>query len=131
MVTRSKSGVHKPKLFTIAINSTASHVLFEPITYKQVVSSLEWFKAMENEFQALLKNNTWTLVSPTPTQKVIGSKWVYHLKLLPDGSVAKHKARLMAKGFLETLALDYFHTVNLVVKPTTIRVVLCLTLSRH
>ncbi|KAL6331596.1 hypothetical protein AAG906_011536 [Vitis piasezkii] len=57
---------------------------------------------MENEFQALLKNNTWTLVSPTPTQKVIGSKWVYHLKLLPDG-------------------LDYFHTVNLVVKPTTIR----------
>ncbi|RVW88345.1 Retrovirus-related Pol polyprotein from transposon RE2 [Vitis vinifera] len=129
MVTRSKSGVHKPKLFTIAINSTASHVLFEPITYKQVVSSLERFKAMENEFQALLKNNTWTLVSPT--QKVIGSKWVYHLKLLPDGSVAKHKARLMAKGFLETLALDYFHTVNLVVKPTTIRVVLCLTLSRH
>ncbi|RVW14462.1 Retrovirus-related Pol polyprotein from transposon RE1 [Vitis vinifera] len=79
------------------------------------------FKAMENEFQALLKNNTWTLVSPTPTQKVIGSKWVYHLKLLPNGSVAKHKARLMAKGFLQTLALDYFHTVNLVVKPTTIR----------
>lgn len=50
MVTGSKLGVHKPKLFTAAINSTASLILFELVTYKQVAFSPEWFKAMANEF---------------------------------------------------------------------------------
>ena len=54
---------------------------------------------MNNEFQALMKNNTWTLVSLPTNREPIGSKSVFQVKYNPDGSINKYKARLVAKGF--------------------------------
>ena len=105
--------------------------LFEPVTHKQASSHPQWQQAMQTEMDALLQNSTWSLVPPSPEQKVIGCKWVYRLKLKPDGSVERYKARLVAKGFLQTLGLDYFDTFSPVVKPTTIRTVLCLALGKN
>ena len=61
--------------------------------------------------------------------KVIGCKWVFRVKLKPDGSLERYKVRLVAKSFQQTLGLDYFETFSPVVKPTTIRIVLSLALS--
>jgi hypothetical protein len=44
--------------------------------------------------------------------------------------VDRHKARLVAKGFKQHLGIDYNDTFSLVVKPTTIRLVLSLTVSQ-
>lgn len=52
------------------------------------------------------------------------------LKYKPDGSNECHKDRLVAKGFHQTCGFDYFETFSPVVKPTTIRTVLELALSR-
>ena len=38
--------------------------------------------------------------------KVIGCKWVFKVKLKPDGSLERYKAWLVAKGFQQTLGLD-------------------------
>ena len=54
---------------------------------------------------------------------------MYKVKLRPDGSIERYKARLIAKGFHQTLGLDYFETFSPVVKPTIIRIVLTLSLS--
>ena len=86
---------------------------------------------MNAEFLAIQKNNTWVLVPSSPSHKVIGCKWVYKVKLLPDSSVESYKARLVAKGFHQTHGLDYCETFSPVVKPTTIRVVLTLALTYH
>ena len=49
--------------------------------------------------QALDENGTWDLV-PLPTRKkAIGCRWVLAVKFSPDGSVARLKARLIAKGY--------------------------------
>ena len=61
--------------------------------------------------------------------KVIGCKWVFKVKLKPDGSLERYKAWLVAKGFQQTLSLDYFEAFSPVVKPTIIRIVLILALS--
>ena len=84
---------------------------------------------MTTEYEALIRNDTWTLMSLTPDHKVIGCKWVFKVKLKPDGSLERYKAQLVAKGFQQTLGLDYFETFSPVVKPTTIRIVLSLALS--
>ncbi|KAK1697752.1 hypothetical protein QYE76_014449 [Lolium multiflorum] len=52
--------------------------------------------AMEQEYQALLHNQTWTLVPPPPRVNVIDSKWVFKVKRHSDGSIERYKARLVA-----------------------------------
>ena len=64
-----------------------------------------------------------------PGHKVIDCKWVFKVKLKPDGSLERYKARFVAKGFQQTLGLDYFETFNPVVKLTTIRIILSLAIS--
>ena len=49
--------------------------------------------------QALDDNGSWNLVQLLAEKKVIGCRWVFAVKVNPDGSVDRLKARLMAKGY--------------------------------
>ncbi|KAG8480908.1 hypothetical protein CXB51_025463 [Gossypium anomalum] len=48
------------------------------------------------------KNQTWDLVE-RPKKKVIGVRWVFRAKFNADGSLNKHKARLVVKGYNQHL----------------------------
>ncbi|RVW20584.1 Retrovirus-related Pol polyprotein from transposon RE1 [Vitis vinifera] len=78
---------------------------------------------------ALLRNHTWSLVPPPPSTHIVGCRWIYKLKYLPNGSVERYKARLVAQGFTQTPGVDYFDTFSPVVKPCTIRLILALGVS--
>lgn len=84
---------------------------------------------MEDEYNALLKNRTWTLIPNNQNYKLIGKKWVYRVKYNPDGTINKYKARLVVKGFLQTPGTDFKETFSLVVKAATIRIVLTLAVN--
>lgn len=57
----------------------------------------------------------------TYQQNLIGYKWVFRVKYNSDGSILKHKARLVTKGFIQTLGIDYVKTFSPVIKAPTIR----------
>uniref|UniRef100_A0A2N9HD01 Reverse transcriptase Ty1/copia-type domain-containing protein n=1 Tax=Fagus sylvatica TaxID=28930 RepID=A0A2N9HD01_FAGSY len=84
---------------------------------------------MNLEFDALLKNHTWKLVPSHHSQNLIGCKWVFRIKRKADGSIERHKARLVSKGFHQQLSIDYDETYSPVIKPTTIHTVLSLAIS--
>jgi hypothetical protein len=54
---------------------------------------------MKEELVMIEKNNTWELMERLIDKPIIGVKWVYKTKLHLDGTVQKHKACLVAKGF--------------------------------
>jgi len=72
---------------------------FEPTSFKEAASHDEWKEVMQKKYDALIKNDMWKLVDPRFGTKPISCKWVYKKKYKVDGSLDKHKARLVEKGF--------------------------------
>lgn len=79
----------------------------ELASYEQAVKEKPWRDAMQQEIDAIEKNNTWRLVDLPPGHKPIGLKWVYKLKKDASGNVVKHKARLVTKGYVRKQGIDF------------------------
>ena len=75
---------------------------------------------MLDEYDAFVRNGTWVLVLANCKQNMLGCKWTFRTKFLPDGSIDRYKVCLVAKGFHQRPGVDYHDTFSLVVKPTTI-----------
>ena len=62
---------------------------------------------MDKEIHALETTQTWVL-TPLPLGKIpIDCKWVYRVKLNPNGSVKRYKARFVAKGYTQREGLFF------------------------
>ena len=86
---------------------------------------------MNSEFEALLRNGTWTLVRPKPNINLVGCKWVYRIKRKDDGTIDRFKARLVAKDYHQQHGIDFHETFSPVVKPATIRLVLSIVVTHR
>lgn len=70
---------------------------------------------------------TWNLVVKPKDFKLIVCKWVYKIKEPKyKSSDKRYKANLVAKGFKQREAIDYIEILSLVVKYTSIRILLAL-----
>nr|KYP50090.1 Retrovirus-related Pol polyprotein from transposon TNT 1-94 [Cajanus cajan] len=126
MQTRSKFGFHNPRLHPSLFLAHS-----EPKNVKQALADPNWFSAMQQEYNALMLNHTWDLVSLPSDRKAVGCKWVFRVKENVDGSIDKLKARLVAKGFHQVHGFDFHETFSPVIKPITIRIIITLALTNN
>ena len=127
-VTRSQNHIHKPKAIFDYMAQTSSS--FTPSTFNQAQKYPHWREAMELEFQALPKNQTWDLVPYDPNKNIVDNKWIFRIKRKSDGTIERYKARLVAKGFTQREGIDFQSTFSSVVKPTTVRLVLSIAVKQ-
>jgi len=82
----------------------------EPANFNEAKLDKKWTDAMKKELHMIEKNNTWKLVYRPQDRKSIGVKWVFRTKLNVDGSINKHKVRLVVKGYAQIFGVDYSYT---------------------
>jgi len=117
-----------------AAAATASRLLTayepDPLTHQQAMAAPDaahWREAERAEQQSLEDMHVYEFVYAVPSgAKLLDSKPVYKRKRRHDGSVARYKNRVVARGFLQREGIDYDATFSPVVKYKTLRVMLAI-----
>ena len=100
--------------------------IVEPISYEQAKNHKEWNTTMNEEYESIMKNETWELTEFPENKLPIECKWLYKTRFNADGSVDKYKAKLVAKGYSQKEGIDYEDTFAPVAKLNTIRIMIAL-----
>jgi hypothetical protein len=82
--------------------------------------------AMTEEYQSIMKNDVWEVVPRPKNKDVVSSKWIYKIKHGADGSIEKHKAIFVDRGFSQKEGIDYEEFFSLVARYTSIKTIISL-----
>lgn len=110
----------------------ASFVSTDPITVEEALNSKDgdkWKLAMEEELESFRVNNTWSFVQLPAGKQTVKTKWIFKTKRDREGNIVRYKARFVAKGFSQKYGIDYSDTFAPVVRYTSIRYLLALSVQ--
>ena len=120
---------HRLSLPYFTFVSTLSSVS-TPKSTSEALSHPGWKHAMAEEMDALDSNDTWELVALPPGKSSVGCRWVYIVKVRPDGKINRFKAHLVAKGYTQQYGSDYYDTFSPVTKIAYVRLLLFMAAMR-
>nr|GEV26335.1 ribonuclease H-like domain-containing protein [Tanacetum cinerariifolium] len=92
MVTRSRVGTTRPNPCYAGYVSTISPL---PRSYKEAFNDPNWRNAMFDEYNALIKNKTWTSVPRPEGANIVHCIWLFCHKFLADGTLSRYKHVLL------------------------------------
>ena len=126
MITRHnlKKNLELEKQMALIAQSNLS--MSEPKTFKLAMKIPCWLPVIKEEMQALHNNQTCTLVPRPNNINVIGLKWIFCTKFKEDGLAQRQKPMLVVQGYSQIEEWDFKEAYILVIKPTTIRVILAI-----
>lgn len=127
MVTREKNQIVKPNK-KYGLTAILSEI--EPVFHVQALKDKRWRGSMGDEIDAMTHNHTYDLVDRVLAHNIVGCKWVYRIKYLPNGSVDRFKSHLVAKDFYQRPGIDFHETYSPVIKHATICIVLGVVVAR-
>jgi hypothetical protein len=98
----------------------------EPTCFEEAIQKKEWEYAMTKQYQSIIKNDVWEIVSRPKNKDLVSSKWLLKIKHVAYGSIEKHKARFVGHGFSQNEGIDYEETFSPVARYTSIKTIIAL-----
>lgn len=102
----------------------------EPKSYREAMEHEVWHGAVDFEIEALEANGTWSIVDLPPGKEALGNQWIFKLKYNADGTLERHKARLVVLGNHQVEGEDFDETFAPVAKMTIVRNLLAIVSAK-
>jgi hypothetical protein len=129
MTTWAKRSFRLP-VDKLTLSTTSSPPLsLVPTSVHAALTDASWRRAMKEEYDTLIANNTWDLVPRPIGSNVIIGKWIFEHKFNSDSTLERYKARWVLCGFTQRPRVGYDETIIPVVKQATVCTVLLLAVS--
>jgi hypothetical protein len=103
----------------------------ELVTFIEAEKDAAWRASMCEEMKAIESNNTWELASLPVGHHAIGLKWVFKVKQNEVGDVVRHKAHLVAKGYVQRVDINFDEVFHPVVQVEFVRMLVVLTVHER
>lgn len=135
MTLRDREKIKPPAQYRVNVatelekSTPGNEIITEPRSYKEAINSDHkeaWKKAMQEEYNSLMQNETWILTEKSPHMKCLDSRWLFKVKKNSDGTVERLKARLVIKGYLQRYGIDYTDTFSCVCRFESVRLLIAL-----
>ena len=97
-----------------------------PKNIEEALKRSEWRNVILEEMNALKKNETCEITDLPKGKQPVDCKWIFTVKYKYDGSIERHKACLVTKGFTQIFRVDSTETSSPVAKLDIIRILLSL-----
>ena len=104
-------------------------IVMEPSSFKEAVEDPTWVDSMVEEYDSIVRNSAWEIFPRPEGKSVVGSRWIYKVKQVADGSVEKYKEIFVARGFSQIERIDYEETFAPVARYSSIRMILALSVQ--
>jgi hypothetical protein len=119
--------INKPNQFSSYMTLMCDLIEKDPTFFEESIQKKEWENSMTEEYQSIINNDVWEIVPKSKNKDVVSSKWLYKIKHVADGSIEKHKASFVSRGFSQKEHIDYEETFSPVSRYTSIRTIIALT----
>ena len=100
---------------------------YEPDQYRDAIccpDANKWKASMVDEYESLMKNDTWNLTSLPQGRRAIKGRWTFKYKPAANGEDPRYKARFVACGYSQRPGTDYNETYAAVVSHDTFRILM-------
>ncbi|KAI1006505.1 hypothetical protein K3495_g1716 [Podosphaera aphanis] len=88
----------------------------------------KWIDAMNTEISGCLSRDTFRFVDALPEDRgrIVTAKWILKREYLSNMEFDKYKARIVARGFTQTLGVDYNETSSTTARSASWRILIAL-----
>lgn len=104
---------------------------YQPKHFEETIKEAEWVQAMNEEIEAIGKNQTWDLANLIEGKTRIVVKLVYKSKFNEKGQLERHKARMVSKVFVQQHGENYGETFTLVAGLDIVIIVLTVATQKN
>ncbi|KAG6440963.1 hypothetical protein O3G_MSEX001602 [Manduca sexta] len=121
-----------PASFVCNAEATMSILDNDPQSLSEALQSTnsdKWIEAMNEEYQSLLSNNTWTLVDKPKNNMILACKWIFKTKTDQNGQILRYKARLVVKGCQQKKGIHYNEIYAPVIRYSSMRYMMGLAIK--